>query len=39
MMRRRFVFSCFMVLCGFPVVPRRVFVMLCCFMMVLCCLH
>jgi hypothetical protein len=37
-MRRRLVFSCFMMLCGFLVVSCRVFVMFCCLVMMLCCL-
>jgi hypothetical protein len=37
-MRCCLVFSCFMMLCGFLVVSRRVFVMLCCLVMMLCCL-
>jgi len=34
----RFVFPCFVVLCGFLVMSCRMFVMLCCLMMMLCCL-
>jgi hypothetical protein len=33
-----FVFACFVVLCGFLVMARRVFVMLRCFMMMVRCL-
>ena len=36
-MRRRFVPPCFMVRRSFPMVSRRVFVMLCCFVMMLDC--
>jgi hypothetical protein len=36
-MRSRLVFSCFVVLGGFFVMACRVFVMLCCFVMVLDC--
>ena len=32
----RFVFPCFMVLCGFLVMTCRVFVMLCCLVMMFC---
>ena len=35
---RRFVFACFVVLCGFFVMPCRVFVVLCRLLMMLCCL-
>ena len=34
----RFMASCFVVLCGFLMVPRRVIVMLCCLVMMLSCL-
>jgi hypothetical protein len=34
----RFVFACFVVLCGFLVMSCRAFVMLCCLLMMLCCL-
>ena len=37
-MCRRFVFTCFVMFSGFLVVVRRVFVMLCCLVMMLCCL-
>ena len=36
-MRSCLVFPCFMVLCGFLVVSRRMFVMLCCLVMMFCC--
>jgi hypothetical protein len=38
MMCCRFVPSCFVVLCGFLVMPGRVFVVFCCLVVMLCCL-
>ena len=37
MMRCRFVFPCFVVIRGFFVVPRRVFMVFCCFVMMFYC--